>query len=305
MRLGIDVGGTKISAIVHDDQGRELWRTRVPTLRDNYEGTLTQLATLVAEGEKAVGVACSVGLGIPGAPSRVTGLIKNANSTWLNGRPLQADLEARLGMHVRLANDANCLAVSESSDGAAAGAAVVFGVILGTGTGGGLVANGALIEGVNGIAGEWGHNPLPWPAASELPGDACYCGRSGCIETWLSGPALARDYTRVSPSNDLRADLSAEEVVTRAAQGDEAAAKTLDRWEARLARALATVINIVDPEVIVVGGGLSAIERLYDHVPNLWGQWIFSDAVATRLMRARHGDDSGVRGAAGLWPIPR
>jgi fructokinase len=297
MRLGIDLGGTKIAAIVLDDQGRELWRTRVSTLRDDYEGTLTQIAMLVTEGEKAAGVACSVGVGIPGAPSRVTGLIKNANSTWLNGRALQKDLEARLGTHVRLANDANCLVASEMSDGAAAGAGVVFGVILGTGTGGGLAANGALVEGVNSIAGEWGHNPLPWPDASELPGEACYCGRSGCIETWLSGPALARDYARSGGEA-----VPAEEVVTRASRGDLHATQTLDRWEGRLARALATVINIVDPDVIVVGGGLSAIERLYDRVPALWGQWIFSDAVTTRIVRAYHGADSGVRGAAGLWP---
>lgn len=297
MRLGIDLGGTKIAAIVLDNQGRQLWRTRVATLRDDYEGTLTQIATLVAEGQKAAGVACSVGIGIPGAPSRVTGLIKNANSTWLNGRALQKDLEARLGTTVRLANDANCLVASEMADGAAAGAGVVFGVILGTGTGGGLAANGALVEGVNSIAGEWGHNPLPWPDGSELPGEACYCGLSGCIETWLSGPALARDYARAGGEA-----VPAEDVVTRASRGDIRAAQTLDRWEGRLARALATVINIVDPEVIVVGGGLSAIERLYDRVPALWGQWIFSDAVTTRIVRAQHGADSGVRGAAGLWP---
>ena len=293
MRLGIDLGGTKIAAIVLDSQGRELWRTRVPTLRDDYDGTLTQIATLVAEGEKAAGVACSVGIGIPGAPSRVTGLIKNANSTWLNGRALQKDLESRLGTHVRLANDANCLVASEMADGAAVGAGVVFGVILGTGTGGGLAANGTLVEGVNSIAGEWGHNPLPWPDASELPGETCYCGRSSCIETWLSGPALARDYARSGGEA-----VPAEEVVTRASRGDVRAAQILDRWESRLARALATVINIVDPDVIVVGGGLSAIERLYERVPALWGQWIFSDAVTTRIVRAQHGADSGVRGAA-------
>ncbi|HUR19713.1 MAG TPA: ROK family protein [Vicinamibacterales bacterium] len=299
MRLGIDLGGTKIAAIVLDDLGRELWRTRVATPREDYEGTLAQIAALVAEGTKAAGVSCSIGIGIPGAPSRVTGLIKNANSTWLNGRELQKDLEARLGTPVRLANDANCLVASEMADGAAAGAGGVFGVILGTGTGGGLAANGALIEGVNSIAGEWGHNPLPWPDASELPGEACYCGRSGCIETWLSGPGLARDYARAGGEVVL-----AEEVVTRASRGDMRAAQTLDRWEGRLARALSTVINIVDPEVIVVGGGLSAIERLYDRVPALWGQWIFSDAVTTRLVPARHGADSGVRGAAGLWTVP-
>ena len=300
MRLGIDLGGTKIAAIVLDDQGRELWRTRVPTPRDDYDGTLTQIALLVAEGEKAAGVACSIGIGIPGAPSRVTGLIKNANSTWLNGRELQKDLEARLGTHVRLANDANCLVASEMADGAAAGAGVVFGVILGTGTGGGLAANGALIEGVNSIAGEWGHNPLPWPEAAELPGEKCYCGLSGCIETWLSGPGLARDYARAGGES-----VAAEDIVTRASHGDTRASQTLDRWEGRLARALATIINVVDPDVVVVGGGLSAIERLYDRVPALWGQWVFSDAVTTRIVRARHGADSGVRGAACLWPARR
>lgn len=298
MRLGIDLGGTKISAIVLDDQGREVWRTRVATPRGDYDGTLAQIAALAAEGEQAVGSGCSIGIGIPGAPSRITGLIKNANSTWLNGRPLQADLEARLHAPVRLANDANCLVVSEVADGAAAGARVAFGVIIGTGTGGGLYANGALVEGVNSIGGEWGHNPLPWPQASELPGEPCYCGRSGCIETWLSGPGLARDYAR--GGGDA---VTAEEVVARAARGEEAAGGALDRWEGRLARALATIINVVDPDVIVVAGGLSAIERLYDHVPALWEPWVFSDAVSTRLVRARHGDDSGVRGAACLWPV--
>ena len=297
MRLGIDLGGTKMSAIVLDREGRELWRTRVPTPRDDYDQTLNAIASLVAEGEKAAGGGCSIGIGIPGAPSRVTGLIKNANSTWLNGRALQQDLEARLGTHVRLANDANCLVASEVTDGAATGASVVFGVILGTGTGGGLAVNGALVEGVNSIAGEWGHNPLPWPSIAELPGDACYCGRSGCIETWLSGPGLARDHVRGGGES-----ISGEEVVARASLGDDAATETLDRWQGRLARSLATIINVVDPEVIVVGGGLSAIESLYDRVPARWGQWVFSDAVSTRLVRAKHGDDSGVRGAACLWP---
>jgi predicted NBD/HSP70 family sugar kinase len=297
MRLGIDLGGTKISAIVLDREGRELWRTRGPTPRDDYDQTLNAIAALVAAGEQAAGAGCSVGVGIPGAPSRITGLIKNANSTWLNGRPLQTDLEARLGTPVRLANDANCLVASEVTDGAATGASVVFCVILGTGTGGGLAINGALIEGMNSIAGEWGHNPLPWPDSSELPGDACYCGRRGCIETWLSGPGLARDHARAGGD-----DVPGEEVVIRASRGDSLAMATLNRWEGRLARGLATIINTLDPEVIVVGGGLSAIERLYDRVPGLWGQWVFSDAVSTRIVRAKHGDDSGVRGAAGLWP---
>lgn len=297
MRLGIDLGGTKIAAVVLDDQGREVWRTRVATPRGDYEATLVQIAALITAGEQAVGGTCSIGIGIPGAPSRATGRIKNANSTWLNDRPWQADLETHLSRPVRLANDANCLVVSETTDGAAAGARLVFGVILGTGTGGGLVANGALVEGANSIAGEWGHNPLPWPEQSELPGEACYCGRSGCIETWLSGPALARDHARAAGEA-----VAAEEVVARASRGDTRATEALDRWEGRLARALATVINVVDPEVIVVGGGLSRIGRLYTNVPAAWGQWIFSDVVTTRLVPALHGDDSGVRGAAGLWP---
>lgn len=299
MRLGIDLGGTKIAAVVLDDRGQEKWRTRVATPRGDYEGTLAQIAALVTDGEQAAGETCSVGIGIPGAPSRATGRIKNANSTWLNDQPLQADLEARLSRPVRLANDANCLVVSETMDGASKDARLVFGVILGTGTGGGLFANGALVEGLNSIAGEWGHNPLPWPEASELPGEPCYCGRSGCIETWLSGPALARDHARAAGET-----VAAEEVVARASRGDTRAAEALDRWEGRLARGLATVINVVDPEVIVVGGGLSRIARLYTNVPALWGQWIFSDVVATRLVPARHGADSGVRGAAGLWPVP-
>ena len=297
MRLGIDLGGTKIAGVVLEPSGREVWRTRVATPRGDYDGTLRQIAALVSAGEQAAGAACTVGIGIPGAPSRVTGLIKNANSTWLNGRPLQADLEQRLGRPVRLANDANCLVMSEASDGAAAGAKVVFGVILGTGTGGGLVVNGALVEGANSIAGEWGHNPLPWPDASEWPGEPCYCGRSGCIETWLSGPALSRDYARHGGS-----EVTGPEVVARAASGEAAARMTLDRWEGRLARALATVINIVDPDTIVVGGGLSAITRIYERVPQTWADWVFSDVVTTRLVPAVHGDDSGVRGAAGLWP---
>jgi fructokinase len=298
VRLGIDLGGTKIAAIVLDDQGREIWRRRVATPRGDYDGTLMQIAALAAEGQRAAGASCTVGIGIPGAPSRVTGLIKNANSTWLNGRPLQSDLETRIGAPVRLANDANCLVVSEVADGAAAGARVAFGMILGTGTGGGVFANGALVEGLNSIGGEWGHNPLPWPEPSELPGEACYCGRSGCIETWLSGPALARDYSRAGG-----ADVPAEEVVARASSGETIAGQTLDRWEGRLARASATIINILDPDVIVVGGGLSAITRLYEQLPRLWGQWVFSDAVQTKIVPATHGDDSGVRGAAALWPV--
>ncbi|MSO50379.1 MAG: ROK family protein [Acidobacteria bacterium] len=296
MRLGIDLGGTKISAVVLDDDGREVWRTRVATPRGDYAATIAAIGGLVDQAEQVVGPGCTVGLGIPGAPSRVTGRIKNANSSWLNDQPLHQDLEQRLNRPVRLANDANCLVLSEVADGAAAGARTVFGVILGTGVGGGLFVNGALVEGVNAIGGEWGHNPLPWPDASEMHGDACYCGRSGCIETWLSGPGLARDYARGGGE-----PVPGEEVVARAARGDWRASDTVALWEVRLARALATVINLVDPEVIVVGGGLSRIGRLYTGVPALWARWVFSDVVATRLVPALHGDDSGVRGAARLY----
>ncbi len=296
MRLGIDLGGTKISAVVLDGGGREVWRTRVATPREDYAGTIAAIGGLVDQAERAVGVTCTVGLGIPGAPSRVTGRIKNANSSCLNDQPLHQDLEQRLNRSVRLANDANCLVLSEVADGAAAGRRTAFGVILGTGVGGGLFVNGALVEGVNAIGGEWGHNPLPWPDAAEMPGDACYCGRSGCIETWLSGPGLARDYARAGGH-----PISGEEVVARAARGEARAEDTLALWEGRLARALATVINLMDPDVIVVGGGLSRIERLYSRVPALWANWVFSDAVATRLVPALHGDDSGVRGAARLY----
>jgi fructokinase len=304
MRLGLDLGGTKIAAAVLDPDGREVWSARRPTPRDDYEATAEALASLVGEAERTLGRTCSVGIGMPGAISPATGLVKNANSTWLNGRPLREDLERRLGREIRLANDANCLAVSEAKDGAAAGADVVFGVILGTGTGGGLVVRGHVVTGVNAIAGEWGHNPLPWPEADERPGPACYCGRQGCIETFLSGPGLAADFVRRGGPA-----MSSEAIVARADDRDAIARATLDVWEGRLARALAHVINIVDPGVIVVGGGLSRIERLYDGVPRLWTRWVFSDHVATRLVPASFGDASGVRGAAWLWedqaPGPR
>lgn len=298
MRLGIDLGGTKIAAVVLGPDGRERWSQRIPTPRHDYDATVGAIVTLVRDAEEAVGATVSVGVGIPGASSRATGLIKNANSVWLIGRPFQADLARALGREVRLANDANCLVVSEATDGAAAGAPVVFGVILGTGTGGGIVVNGALLEGVNAIGGEWGHNPLPWPDAEEVPGDACYCGQSGCIETWLSGPALARDYGRHGGDT-----VAAEEIAARAASGDSLAVATLDRWERRLAKSLATVINLLDPDVIVIGGGLSRLPGIYDRIPALWGRWVFSDTITTRLVPAAHGDASGVRGAAWLWPL--
>lgn len=297
MRLGIDLGGTKMAAIVLSDDGTVRYEERRATPRDDYDATLEAIAELVAGAERAAGVACSVGVGIPGAVSPVTGLIKNANSTWIIGRPLQRDLERRLGRQVRLANDANCLTVSEATDGAAAGADVVFGVILGTGTGGGIVVHGRIVTGANAIAGEWGHNPLPWPDDDERPGPACYCGRHGCIETFLSGPGLAADYTRRGGDR-----VRSETVVERAAAGEPRAGRVLDDWERRLAKALATVVNVIDPDVIVVGGGLSRIDRLYTGVPGVWGQWVFSDRVATRLVPARFGDASGVRGAAWLWP---
>ena len=297
LRLGIDLGGTKIAAVVLAPDGRVVWEQRVATPRHDYDRTIDAMVSLVGEAERALDAPCSVGIGIPGTISPSTGLVKNANSTWLIGRRLKADVEHQLSRDVRFANDANCLAVSEAADGAAAGATVVFGVILGTGTGGGIVVNGQVVTGANAIAGEWGHNPLPWPDDEERPGPVCYCGRAGCIETFLSGPGLVADYVR-------RGDraMSAKVVVARASEGEARASAALDAWERRLAKALATVINILDPDVIVVGGGLSNVERLYDNVPRLWQRWVFSDAVVTRLVRAHHGDASGVRGAAWLWP---
>jgi fructokinase len=304
MRIGIDLGGTKIEGVVLGQDGREMARRRVPTPRDDYEGTLSAIAVMVGELERA-GAGGSrktdevtVGVGIPGALSHRTGLVKNANSTWLNGRPLDRDLQVRLRHPVRFANDANCFALSEAIDGAAAGARVVFGVIIGTGTGGGVVVDGSILEGPNRIAGEWGHNPLPWPDAGERPGPPCYCGLTGCIETFLSGPGLALDHERGGGSR-----LSAEEVAARAARGEPAARATLARYHNRMARAVASVINVLDPDVIVLGGGLSHIDSLYVEVPRIWGEFVFSDAVETKLIRARHGDASGVRGAAWLWPV--
>ena len=297
MRIGIDLGGTKIEGLVLADDGRELDRRRVPAPRGRYDDSIRAVADLVASLEAAVSDRGSIGVGIPGAISPATGLIKNANSTWLNGRHLAEDLSAAIGRPVRLANDANCFALSEATDGAAAGAPVVFGVIIGTGTGGGLVVNGRIVIGANAIAGEWGHNALPAPDDDERPGPPCYCGRSGCIETFLSGPALARDYILLGGD-----DLSAAEVAERAVAGDPRATICLERYERRFARAIASIINVVDPDVIVLGGGLSNLPRLYEQVPAMWGPYVFSDRVDTRLVRAVHGDASGVRGAAWLWP---
>lgn len=295
MRIGVDVGGTKLEVIAIEPSGREVLRRRVPTPRGSYAGTIDAIATLVLDAEGQVG-ASSVGIGMPGTISPATGLVKNANSTWLNGQAFGRDLSARLERELRFANDANCLALSECSDGAAIGASPVFAVILGTGVGGGLLVDGRLVVGANAIGGEWGHNPVPWPMDAEWPGPPCYCGRSGCIETLLSGPALSREHEgRAGRSLDALA------IAAAASRGDAAAAATLDIYEDRLARSLAAVINIVDPEVIVLGGGLSNVERLYEGVPARWGKFVFSDTVATRLVKARHGDSSGVRGAAWLW----
>jgi len=295
LRLGIDLGGTKIAALVLDAGGRVVWEQRVPTPRHDYDATIARIAAIVAEGEAAAGGSCTVGIGMPGAISPATGLVKNANSTWLNGRPLKLDLERVLAREVRLANDANCLAVSEATDGAAAGAGVVFGVILGTGTGGGVVIRGQVLTGAHAIAGEWGHNPLPWPADDELPGPACYCGRFGCLETWLSGPGIAADHHRCG------GELSTSEQIAARVATDPRSAATLRAWTSRLARGLASVINLVDPDVIVIGGGLSQVSSIYRDVPAIWAQWVFSDVVTTSLVPARYGDASGVRGAAWLW----
>ena len=296
MQIGVDLGGTKIEAAALGADGAVLVRRRVPSPRGDYGATLGAIAALVQQVEAETGRRGSVGVGIPGALSATTGTIKNANSTWLQGKPLDRDLAAALGRPVRLMNDANCLAISEAADGAAAGLAVVFAVILGTGVGGGIVVDGRPLAGHNAIAGEWGHNPLPWPEAAELPGPGCYCGRRGCIETFLSGPGLAADFQRAGGP-----PLSAEAVVERALEEEPLAAAALARYEDRLARGLAHVLNILDPDAVVLGGGLSNVARLYTAVPALLPRYVFSDSVTTRLLKARHGDSSGVFGAARLW----
>ena len=300
MRLGIDLGGTKIEIMALDPQGAAVLRQRVPTPRGDYAATLESVAALVLGAERAIGTHGTVGVGIPGALSAATGKIKNANSTWLNGKPLQRDLEKLLDREVRLANDANCFALSEAVDGAGSGSRVVFGVILGTGVGAGIVVDGRVLTGPNAIAGEWGHNPLPLPAGSDLPLPRCYCGRAGCIETYLSGPGMSADHQRVTGVVKTPID-----IVSGAGGGDPDCCATVDRFEGRLARALAGVINLLDPDVIVLGGGISNIQSLYASVPKRWGAQVFSDRVDTKLTRNRHGDSSGVRGAAWLWgPSP-
>lgn len=296
MRIGIDLGGTKIEGIALDG-ANELLRLRVPTPRSDYDATIRDVRDLVDAFQARLGQAGTIGIGIPGTISAQTGLVKNANSTWLIGKPLDRDLERALGQPVRVANDANCFALSEATDGAGQNAGTVFGVIIGTGTGGGIVVNGRVIEGRNRIAGEWGHNPMPWPDNDERPGPPCYCGRKGCIETFLSGPGLSRTYAALAHQQ-----AEAGEIAARAEAGDAPAIQALDTYERQLARSLASIINVLDPDVIVLGGGLSNIKRLYKNVPALWPPFVFSDSADTTLVPARHGDSSGVRGAARLWP---
>ena len=296
MRIGIDLGGTKIEGIALDNSGMELMRQRIDTPHGDYPATLDAIATLVQLLEADTQRTGTVGIGIPGAISPATGLVKNANSTWLIGNPMRTDLEKMLSRPVRIENDANCFVVSEATDGAAKDADVVFGVIIGTGTGGGIYVRGKEITGINAIAGEWGHNPLPWPSPDEYPGRECYCGKRGCIETWLSGPGFTNDHQLQGGKGN-----SAREITALAEQGDTIANASLQHYEDRMARALATVINIIDPNVIVLGGGMSNVSRLYNNVPIIWSKYVFSDQVDTRLVPPLHGDSSGVRGAAWLW----
>lgn len=338
MRIGVDLGGTKTEIIcLHDDNGKELYRKRVPTPRDNYKETVGNIARLVLEAEKEIGEGGTVGVGIPGTVSGVTGLVKNANSVWLNGNPLDKDITKLLNRPVRVENDANCLAVSEATDGAGSGHKVVFAVIVGTGCGAGLVVNGQPVSGINGIGGEWGHNPLPMPLLyttdpqahlnlfdsggfvksdisttyahkeqpiyftddpklAEYPGPQCYCGKRGCVEKWISGPGLKVDHNHVTGL-----DFSTHDIVAAAAKGDEGARAALDRYYDRFARAISGVIDIVDPDIIVVGGGMSNVADLYTEVPRLWSKYVFSDTVETKIVQAKFGDSSGVRGAAWLW----
>jgi len=295
MRIGIDLGGTKIEGIVLDGDGTVLARERRPTPFD-YLGTVKAICDLVEKLEGETGVRATVGIGIPGTVSPATGLVKNANSTWLNGRPFDRDLAAALGRPVRMANDANCFAISEATDGAAAAAGIVFGIILGTGCGGGIVVDGRVLVGQHGIAGEWGHNPLPWPRTTELPGRLCFCGRRGCLETWVSGPALLADYP------ERCGGLSPADIFARSRDGDVAAQATIERYLDRLARGLASVVNVLDPDVIVVGGGLSNADVLYTEIPARLPIYVFSDVCVTPVRKSHHGDASGVRGAAWLWP---
>ena len=294
MRFGLDLGGTKMEAVLLNEAGEIVWRQRKPTPSEEYEAIIETIAALVDESDRESEQELSIGIGMPGSLSPKTGLVRNSNTQCLNGRAIQQDLERKLARQVRLANDANCFALSEATDGAGAGAQSVFGVIIGTGCGGGLVFNGELQNGANSIGGEWGHNPLAAPRAEELPGPPCYCGRQGCNEVWISGSGFARDHEAVTGEK-----LTAEEIIA----SDSATAKaSLERLCDRVARALGAVVNLVDPEVIVLGGGLSNVDALYTHIPEIWDAYIFSDVIETRLVKNQHGDASGVRGAAWLWP---
>ncbi len=298
LRIGVDLGGTKTEAIALDGDGRELKRLRMPTPRDDYDGTIGRIASLVEEIETTLGETGTVGVGIPGTIIAATGLVKNANSVWLNGRPLAGDLSRVLNREVRCANDANCFAVSEATDGSGVGKPVVFGVILGTGCGGGMVMHGHVHAGPNGLCGEWGHTPLPWPTAEEVPGPACYCGRAGCLETWISGTGFERDYLRATG-----AALSGRKILERMRHGDEVAGAAFIRLRDRIARGLAMIVDILDPDIVVVGGGVSNIDELYgEELDRLIAQHTFGGRTHTLVVKNRHGDSSGVRGAAWLWP---
>lgn len=297
MRIGIDLGGTKIEALAIDSQGRELTRHRIDTPREDYEATIAAMAGLVHRIEQETGNTGAVGAGIPGSVSSLTGLVKNANSTWLNGKPLDRDLSLALNREVRVANDANCLAVSEATDGAAAGKRVVFGVILGTGCGGGVAIDGRLHTGPNGVGGEWGHNPLPWARGDELPGPECYCGQRGCLETWISGTGVSQDHKRVTGKEQ-----TTHEIMEAYKAGDTDAVATVERFVDRLTRGLAHIINMLDPDIFVFGGGLSKAEHLYREIPERLPRYVFGREAATPIVPARYGDSSGVRGAAWLWP---
>jgi len=297
MRIGIDLGGSKIEALALSADGQELRRIRVPTPRQDYAATLNAIVRLVHTLETDLGRQGTVGVGIPGTIMRPSGLVKNANSTWINGRPLERDLSAALAREVRCQNDANCLALSEATDGSGAGYRVVFAVILGTGCGGGLAIDGRVHEGRHSVAGEWGHNSLPWPRAGEFPGPACYCGKSGCIETWISGTALSKDYERSTGS-----PLSGQQIAEAADRGDQQAAAAIQRLEDRIARGFASLVNVIDPDVIVIGGGLSQLAGIYRNVPPLLEKYGFGGGIHTPIVSALHGDSSGVRGAAWLWP---
>jgi fructokinase len=298
IRIGVDLGGTKIEFVALESDGREMHRHRVATPREDYDGTVRAIKEGVEKIETALGRGASVGVGIPGTISQITHTVKNANSTWMNGRPFDRDLSEALHREVRCANDANCLAVSEATDGAGAGKRVVFSVVLGTGCGGGLALDGRVHNGRNGVAGEWGHATLPWMRAEEFPGPECYCGYRGCIETWISGTGLEADYERATKTK-----LSGKEIVSRCEAGEAAAVATLARYEDRLTRSLAQMINILDPDIIVLGGGVSQVPRFYQDVPKRLKEYVFGREADTPVVVAKHGDASGVRGAAWLWPL--